>query len=49
MEKILIVSSSNKSKELLSNIVKESGVYEVLAVENSFKCREIIREINANV
>ena len=46
MEKILIVSSSNKSKELLSNIVKESGVYEVLAVENSFKCREIIREIN---
>ncbi len=46
MEKILIVSSSNKSKELLSNIAKESGGYEVLAVENGFKCREIIKEIN---
>lgn len=46
MEKILIVSSSNKSKELLTNIIKESGDYEVLAVENSFQCREIIKQVN---
>lgn len=46
MENILIVSSSNKSKELLVNIAKESGNYNVLAVENSFRGREIIKKMN---
>ncbi len=46
MEKILIVSSSNKSKELLINMAKESGAYEVSAVENSFQCRELVKKIN---
>ena len=46
MENILIVSSSNKSKELLTNIAKESGDYNVLDVENSFRCREIIKKMN---
>lgn len=44
MEKILIVSSSNKSKELLINMAKESGAYEVSAVENSFQCRELVKK-----
>lgn len=46
MENILIVSSSNKSKELLTSIAKESGDYEVLAVENSFQCRKLIKKMN---
>lgn len=44
MENILIVSSSNKSRELLTNIGKESGDYEVLSVEDSLQCREIIKK-----
>lgn len=46
MEKILIISSSNKSKELLDDIVKESGDYEIFTADNSFQCREIIKKIN---
>ena len=46
MEKILIVSSANRSKELLINIAKESGNYEVLAVSSAIECREIIKRIN---
>lgn len=46
MENILIVSSSNKSKELLINIVKESGSYDIKAVEDSSQCMEIIKKIN---
>ncbi|WP_434796700.1 ANTAR domain-containing response regulator [Terrisporobacter vanillatitrophus] len=49
MENILIVSSSNKSKELLTNIAKESGEYDVLNVENSFQCREIIKKMNVDL
>ena len=39
MEKILIVSSSHKSKELLIDIVKSSGNYEVLSVDSGISCR----------
>lgn len=46
MEKILIVSSSSKSKELLSNIAKESGEYEVLSVDDSCQCKQIIKKID---
>lgn len=46
MEKVLIISSSNRSKELLVDIVKESGSYEIFTADNSFQCREIIKEIN---
>lgn len=46
MENILIVSSSNKSKELLINIVKESGSYKIEAVEDSSQCMEIIKDID---
>lgn len=46
MENILIVSSSNKSKELLISIAKESGNYKVSSVENSFQCKEVIKRIN---
>ena len=46
MEKILIVSSSHKSKELLIDIVKSSGNYEVLSVDSGISCREIIKSNN---
>ena len=46
MEKILIVSSSHKSKKLLIDIVKSSGNYEVLSVDSEISCREIIKSNN---
>lgn len=46
MEKILIVSSSHKSKKLLIDIVKSSGNYEVLSVDSGISCREIIKSNN---
>lgn len=46
MEKILIVSSVRKSKQILIDMVKECGNYEVLYVDSAFKCREIIKKFN---
>ena len=46
MENILIVSSSNKSKELLIQIVNESGDYNIEAVQDSSQCMEMIKKIN---
>ena len=46
MEKILIVSSSRKSKQILIDMVKESGNYQVLDVDSALQCREIIKKFN---
>ena len=45
MEKILIVSSSRKSKQILIDMVKESGNYQVLDVDSALQCREIIKKL----
>ncbi len=45
MGKILIVSSSSKSKELLNNITKESGNYDISLVNNASECKKIISEV----
>ncbi len=45
MEKILIVSSSSKSKGLLNNIAKESGDYDISSVNNASECKKIIEEV----
>ena len=46
MEKILVVCSSNKSKEILVDICKLSGDYEILSVNDSVSCKEKIKNIN---
>lgn len=46
MENVLIVSSSNKSKELLIQIVNESGDYDIEAVQDNSQCMEMIKKIN---
>lgn len=46
MEKILIVSSSHKSKELLIDIVKSAGKYDISSVDKGVLCREIIKNNN---
>ena len=43
MEKILIVSSAKKSKELLVEIIKSSGNYEIESVDDKISCQEIIK------
>ena len=45
MEKILIVSSSNKSRELLISIAKESGSYDIYSTSNASECRRLIHEV----
>lgn len=45
MDNILIVSSSNKSRELLINIAKESGSYDIHSTGNSSECKNLIREV----
>ena len=49
MEKILIVSSSRKSKQILIDMVKESGNYQVLDVDSALQCREIIKKFNTPI
>ena len=44
MNKILIVSSAAKSRELLVDIVKEAGNYEVSFVSTSAECKLLIRD-----
>ena len=44
MNKILIVSSAAKSRELLVDIVKEAGDYEVSFVSTSAECKLLIRD-----
>ncbi|WP_455538326.1 ANTAR domain-containing response regulator [Terrisporobacter sp.] len=46
MEKILVVSSFSKSKQLLMDMVKDCGSYEIWNVNSSLECREIIKKIN---
>ena len=46
MEQILIVSSSQKSKELLIDIVKSAGKYDISSVDKGVLCREIIKNNN---
>ena len=47
MEQILIVSSSQKSKELLIDIVKSAGKYDISSVDKGVLCREIIKNNNS--
>lgn len=42
MEKILIVSKSLKSKEIMSNIINENGRYNIETVTSSEQCKKII-------
>ena len=46
MEQTLIVSSSQKSKELLIDIVKSEGKYDISSVDKGVLCREIIKNNN---
>ena len=43
MGKILIVSSVEKSKDILINIIKDCGEYEVIATKSCEECRQIVR------
>lgn len=42
MESILVVSNSEKSKDILKSIINESGTYNVEIVSNSEECKKLI-------